>query len=75
MNVHSYCQKKVANLCGINQKLLAEALSQVTQVCTGTVYFSLCGLCTLVLKKRKTEQVIDCRCRMSRMFQQTFFIP
>uniref|UniRef100_A0A667Z311 Protein kinase C n=1 Tax=Myripristis murdjan TaxID=586833 RepID=A0A667Z311_9TELE len=34
MNVHSYCQKKVANLCGINQKLLAEALSQVTQVCT-----------------------------------------
>uniref|UniRef100_A0A665UCU2 Protein kinase C n=1 Tax=Echeneis naucrates TaxID=173247 RepID=A0A665UCU2_ECHNA len=32
MNVHSYCQKKVANLCGINQKLLAEALSQVSQV-------------------------------------------
>uniref|UniRef100_A0A665UE67 Protein kinase C n=1 Tax=Echeneis naucrates TaxID=173247 RepID=A0A665UE67_ECHNA len=30
MNVHSYCQKKVANLCGINQKLLAEALSQVS---------------------------------------------
>uniref|UniRef100_A0A667YIL0 Protein kinase C n=1 Tax=Myripristis murdjan TaxID=586833 RepID=A0A667YIL0_9TELE len=35
MNVHSYCQKKVANLCGINQKLLAEALSQVTQVSQG----------------------------------------
>uniref|UniRef100_A0A7N5ZPW1 Protein kinase C n=1 Tax=Anabas testudineus TaxID=64144 RepID=A0A7N5ZPW1_ANATE len=31
MNVHSYCQKKVANLCGINQKLLSEALSQVSQ--------------------------------------------
>ncbi|KAM9758779.1 protein kinase C delta type-like [Menidia menidia] len=31
MNVHSYCQSKVANLCGINQKLLAEALSQVSQ--------------------------------------------
>ncbi|XP_077385267.1 protein kinase C delta type-like [Festucalex cinctus] len=31
MNVHSYCQKKVANLCGINQKLLAEALSLVSQ--------------------------------------------
>ncbi|XP_074533579.1 protein kinase C, delta b isoform X2 [Halichoeres trimaculatus] len=31
MNVHSNCQKKVANLCGINQKLLAEALSQVSQ--------------------------------------------
>lgn len=31
MNVHSNCQKKVANLCGINQKLLAEALTQVSQ--------------------------------------------
>ncbi|KAG7229601.1 hypothetical protein INR49_012631 [Caranx melampygus] len=31
MNVHSYCQKKVANMCGVNQKLLAEALSQVNQ--------------------------------------------
>ncbi|CAG02031.1 unnamed protein product, partial [Tetraodon nigroviridis] len=31
MNVHSYCKNKVANLCGINQKLLAEALSQVSQ--------------------------------------------
>uniref|UniRef100_A0AAQ6APD4 protein kinase C n=1 Tax=Amphiprion ocellaris TaxID=80972 RepID=A0AAQ6APD4_AMPOC len=38
MNVHSYCQTKVANLCGINQKLLAEALSQVSQVCTITCY-------------------------------------
>uniref|UniRef100_A0A3Q0RPX9 Protein kinase C n=1 Tax=Amphilophus citrinellus TaxID=61819 RepID=A0A3Q0RPX9_AMPCI len=36
MNVHSYCKNKVANLCGINQKLLAEALSQVSQVCTAT---------------------------------------
>lgn len=33
MNVHHKCQKKVANLCGINQKLLAEALTQVSQVC------------------------------------------
>uniref|UniRef100_A0A8C3G0H4 Protein kinase C n=1 Tax=Cyclopterus lumpus TaxID=8103 RepID=A0A8C3G0H4_CYCLU len=32
MNVHANCQKKVANLCGINQKLLAEALSQISQV-------------------------------------------
>ncbi|XP_060621877.1 protein kinase C delta type isoform X2 [Anolis sagrei] len=31
MNVHHKCQKKVANLCGINQKLLAEALTQVSQ--------------------------------------------
>ena len=32
MNVHHKCQMKVANLCGINQKLLAEALNQVSQV-------------------------------------------
>ncbi|KAM9759936.1 protein kinase C, delta a [Menidia menidia] len=31
MNVHHKCQAKVANLCGINQKLLAEALTQVSQ--------------------------------------------
>ncbi|XP_073681607.1 protein kinase C delta type-like [Garra rufa] len=30
MNVHHKCQSKVANLCGINQKLLAEALTQVS---------------------------------------------
>lgn len=41
MNVHSYCKDKVANLCGINQKLLAEALSQVSQVCTATHWFFL----------------------------------
>ncbi|XP_046755827.1 protein kinase C delta type isoform X4 [Gallus gallus] len=34
MNVHHKCQKKVANLCGINQKLLAEALTQVSQKST-----------------------------------------
>uniref|UniRef100_A0A673AXM5 Protein kinase C n=1 Tax=Sphaeramia orbicularis TaxID=375764 RepID=A0A673AXM5_9TELE len=27
MNVHHKCQKKVANLCGVNQKLMAEALA------------------------------------------------
>ncbi|XP_029550322.1 protein kinase C delta type isoform X2 [Salmo trutta] len=31
MNVHHKCQKKVGNLCGINQKLLSEALNQVSQ--------------------------------------------
>ncbi|XP_051956930.1 protein kinase C delta type-like [Xyrauchen texanus] len=30
MNVHHKCQSKVGNLCGINQKLLAEALNQVS---------------------------------------------
>lgn len=43
MNVHSNCQKKVANLCGINQKLLAEALCQVSQVCTLTCCVNLRG--------------------------------
>uniref|UniRef100_A0A6Q2YBR5 Protein kinase C n=1 Tax=Esox lucius TaxID=8010 RepID=A0A6Q2YBR5_ESOLU len=45
MNVHHKCQDKVANLCGINQKLLAEALTQVSQVrgwpfgvCEGVLY-------------------------------------
>lgn len=32
MNVHHKCQTKVANLCGINQKLLAEALTEVGPV-------------------------------------------
>uniref|UniRef100_A0A673ZJU2 Protein kinase C n=1 Tax=Salmo trutta TaxID=8032 RepID=A0A673ZJU2_SALTR len=40
MNVHHKCQDKVANLCGINQKLLAEALNQVSQVSEST---ELCG--------------------------------
>uniref|UniRef100_A0A673IH32 Protein kinase C n=1 Tax=Sinocyclocheilus rhinocerous TaxID=307959 RepID=A0A673IH32_9TELE len=29
MNVHHKCQRKVANLCGINQKLMAEALAMI----------------------------------------------
>uniref|UniRef100_A0A8C5FJN5 Protein kinase C n=1 Tax=Gadus morhua TaxID=8049 RepID=A0A8C5FJN5_GADMO len=32
MNVHHKCQKKVANLCGVNQKLMAEALADVQGV-------------------------------------------
>uniref|UniRef100_A0A671T5Q9 Protein kinase C n=1 Tax=Sinocyclocheilus anshuiensis TaxID=1608454 RepID=A0A671T5Q9_9TELE len=36
MNVHHKCQGKVANLCGINQKLLAEALTQVSLVSDST---------------------------------------
>ncbi|XP_013988869.1 protein kinase C delta type isoform X2 [Salmo salar] len=34
MNSHHKCEKKVGNLCGINQKLLAEALNQVSQKST-----------------------------------------
>lgn len=46
MNVHHKCQDKVANLCGINQKLLAEALTQVSQVSSWshTLTHSVCGL-------------------------------
>ncbi|XP_036375762.1 protein kinase C theta type-like [Megalops cyprinoides] len=29
MNVHHKCEKKVANLCGVNQKLMAEALASI----------------------------------------------
>ncbi|KAJ8381585.1 hypothetical protein SKAU_G00023630 [Synaphobranchus kaupii] len=29
MNVHHKCEKKVANLCGVNQKLMAEALAGI----------------------------------------------
>ncbi|XP_056134024.1 protein kinase C theta type isoform X2 [Lampris incognitus] len=29
MNIHHKCQKKVANLCGVNQKLMAEALALI----------------------------------------------
>ncbi|KFQ25464.1 Protein kinase C theta type, partial [Merops nubicus] len=29
MNVHHKCQMKVANLCGVNQKLMAEALAMI----------------------------------------------
>uniref|UniRef100_A0A8C1L8T1 Protein kinase C n=1 Tax=Cyprinus carpio TaxID=7962 RepID=A0A8C1L8T1_CYPCA len=39
MNVHHKCQTKVANLCGINQKLLAEALTQVSLVNDSTTAF------------------------------------
>lgn len=53
MNVHSYCTNKVANLCGINQKLLAEALSQVSQVCTVTG-LCLSGRC-IYLKTKKNS--------------------
>ncbi|KAJ8258621.1 hypothetical protein COCON_G00176330 [Conger conger] len=31
MNIHQKCQTKVANMCGVNQKLLAEALNQISK--------------------------------------------
>lgn len=46
MNVHHKCQDKVANLCGINQKLLAEALTQVSQVSSRSQPHILYGLNT-----------------------------
>lgn len=48
MNVHHKCQKKVANLCGVNQKLMAEALAVIEskqQVSpTNLRYMKLCSL-------------------------------
>lgn len=44
MNVHHRCQTKVANLCGINQKLMAEALAMIEstqQVCDKFLQFQL----------------------------------
>uniref|UniRef100_A0A8C6UJ60 Protein kinase C n=1 Tax=Neogobius melanostomus TaxID=47308 RepID=A0A8C6UJ60_9GOBI len=57
MNVHHKCQDKVANLCGINQKLLAEALNQVSQMhklagldITGGLFHSdKCAQCCVTL--------------------------
>uniref|UniRef100_A0A8D3CGW7 Protein kinase C n=1 Tax=Scophthalmus maximus TaxID=52904 RepID=A0A8D3CGW7_SCOMX len=52
MNVHHKCQGKVANLCGVNQKLMAEALANIEskqQVrrmkssCLNTIYDDFCG--------------------------------
>uniref|UniRef100_A0A8C0U4D6 Protein kinase C n=1 Tax=Cyanistes caeruleus TaxID=156563 RepID=A0A8C0U4D6_CYACU len=42
MNVHHKCQTKVANLCGVNQKLMAEALAMIesTQQVNGLRIFS-----------------------------------
>uniref|UniRef100_A0A674NNV8 Protein kinase C n=1 Tax=Takifugu rubripes TaxID=31033 RepID=A0A674NNV8_TAKRU len=57
MNVHHKCQDKVANLCGINQKLLAEALTQVSQVRSGVGHTS-CGISVYqnLLAQKKKER-------------------
>ncbi|MBN3325591.1 KPCT kinase, partial [Atractosteus spatula] len=44
MNVHHKCQKKVANLCGVNQKLMAEALAMIEsaqQASKGTLFLKM----------------------------------
>ncbi|KAI4874652.1 hypothetical protein NFI96_031142 [Prochilodus magdalenae] len=45
MNVHHKCQKKVANLCGVNQKLMAEALAMIesTQQARGSKDSEMAG--------------------------------
>ncbi|KAJ6623913.1 hypothetical protein lerEdw1_014842, partial [Lerista edwardsae] len=40
MNVHHKCQTKVANLCGINQKLMAEALALIESAQQGVSWES-----------------------------------
>lgn len=68
LNVHSYCKEKVANLCGINQKLLAEALTQVSQVCTvcfflaqfiATIYIVCFSNCQKSLRKSDEDNAGD----------------
>ncbi|MFT7798258.1 protein kinase C theta type isoform X1 [Arapaima gigas] len=45
MNVHHKCQMKVANLCGVNQKLMAEALATIesTQQARNSRDNDVCG--------------------------------
>uniref|UniRef100_A0A8C1HUE5 Protein kinase C n=1 Tax=Cyprinus carpio carpio TaxID=630221 RepID=A0A8C1HUE5_CYPCA len=38
MNVHHKCQRKVANLCGVNQKLMAEALAMIENAGQGKLW-------------------------------------
>lgn len=44
MNVHHKCENKVGNLCGVNQKLMAEALAMIesTQQVNRIVLIALC---------------------------------
>uniref|UniRef100_A0A8D3D4F3 Protein kinase C n=1 Tax=Scophthalmus maximus TaxID=52904 RepID=A0A8D3D4F3_SCOMX len=39
MNVHHKCQGKVANLCGVNQKLMAEALANIENMFADLTFF------------------------------------
>lgn len=38
VNCHKKCEKLTANLCGVNQKLIVEALSSVEKKKSGTCY-------------------------------------
>uniref|UniRef100_A0A8C7SSB1 Protein kinase C n=1 Tax=Oncorhynchus mykiss TaxID=8022 RepID=A0A8C7SSB1_ONCMY len=55
MNVHHKCQKKVANLCGVNQKLMAEALATIETKQQVRVQ----GSRVLCIKKKKTQKGIS----------------
>lgn len=45
MNVHHKCENKVGNLCGVNQKLMAEALAMIES----TQQVHLCCLLDVLL--------------------------
>uniref|UniRef100_A0A3P9IZU2 Protein kinase C n=1 Tax=Oryzias latipes TaxID=8090 RepID=A0A3P9IZU2_ORYLA len=57
MNVHFNCNSKVANLCGVNQKLLAEALSQLTVSQVGEYFCHKCSICLYCFCKITTTSM------------------
>uniref|UniRef100_A0A3P8PW40 Protein kinase C n=1 Tax=Astatotilapia calliptera TaxID=8154 RepID=A0A3P8PW40_ASTCA len=72
MNVHHKCQKKVANLCGVNQKLMAEALAVIEskqQVRpTNLRYMKLCSLSEIFLFVLRLLQVFLAELKRSGEF-------
>uniref|UniRef100_A0A8C9VV55 protein kinase C n=1 Tax=Scleropages formosus TaxID=113540 RepID=A0A8C9VV55_SCLFO len=47
MNIHHKCQMKVANLCGVNQKLMAEALAMIESTQQVSVWIESGQQCAL----------------------------
>lgn len=58
MNVHHRCQTKVANLCGINQKLMAEALAMIEST----------------QQVKQTLHWCDSRCPLNKGHPRPFFL-
>ncbi|XP_072922633.1 protein kinase C theta type isoform X2 [Hemitrygon akajei] len=63
MNVHHKCQNKVANLCGVNQKMMAEALAQIeseqqARTLRDNEYISREGPISVFKKPADTQQTV-----------------
>ncbi|MEE6481653.1 hypothetical protein FKM82_012927 [Ascaphus truei] len=64
MNIHHKCQKKVANLCGVNQKLMAEALAMIESTQQGrrqreSEHFHREGPVVIGLPSKDVSQLTD----------------